>query len=112
MGRVRINLNEMSEMNKDWKETIGRMLIVLVVGNLEMMLNYIIINLGMAFNYIIWSEAQWLIIIMIITQIIVNILIIITGIGKYFKRIREVSELAKETKKKGQGKKLFIWMER
>jgi len=61
------------KLNKNWKETIERMLIALFV-----------INIAMIFNYMIWSNTQWIIVFIFITQIILNIVVIISGIlSKY-----------------------------
>jgi len=61
------------KLNKNWKETIKRMLIA-----------FFVINIGIIFNYIIWSNTQWIIVFIFITQIILNIIVIISGIlGKY-----------------------------
>ncbi|KKN57645.1 hypothetical protein LCGC14_0560170 [marine sediment metagenome] len=63
----------MIKLNKNWKETIKRMLIA-----------FFVINIGIIFNYIIWSNTQWIIVFIFITQIILNIIVIISGIlGKY-----------------------------
>ncbi|KKM87098.1 hypothetical protein LCGC14_1272350 [marine sediment metagenome] len=63
----------MIKLNKNWKETIERMLIALFV-----------INIAMIFNYMIWSNTQWIIVFIFITQIILNIVVIISGIlSKY-----------------------------
>jgi len=61
-------------MDKDWKEAIIRIIIVLII-----------INIGITFNYIIWLNIQQILIFIIIGQIFFNIVAIIAGIINKYK---------------------------
>ena len=64
----------MSKLDKDWKEAINRIIIVLII-----------INIGFAFNYMIWFNVQQILIFITIGQIILNIAVIIAGIISKYK---------------------------